>query len=140
MPDIDQVPSTTYAFELATVLPATPESIYAAWLSSAGHSAMTGAQAHVDGRVGGAYDAWDGYITGTTLALEPDHRIVQSWRTLEFGPDHADSHVDVQLDAEGGGTRLTLRHSNVPSDQRGYEEGGWLESYFEPMRVFFSGE
>lgn len=40
-------------FTLSDIIPATPADIYAAWLSSAGHSAMTGSPARVDGNVGG---------------------------------------------------------------------------------------
>jgi hypothetical protein len=43
-------------------------------MSSAGHSAMTSAEAHVDPSVGGTFDAWEG-ITGRTLTLEPGRRI-----------------------------------------------------------------
>ena len=127
-----------YDYELEAVLPATPEEVYAAWMSSEGHTAMTGAEAHVDPRVGGEYDAWDGYITGRTVALEPGRRIVQTWRTSEFGEADADSQVEVLLETVAEGTRLTLRHSDVPDGQLQYEQGGWQESYFEPMRDHFS--
>ena len=70
----------TYNFELSDVLPATPQAIYDAWMSSDGHSAMTGAPATIDPQLGGAFEAWDGYIAGRTLLLESGRRIVQSWR------------------------------------------------------------
>jgi activator of HSP90 ATPase len=127
-----------YDFEVSDVLPGTPDAIYAAWMSSAGHSAMTGAEAHVDPRVGGDFDAWDGYITGRTLALEPGRRIVQSWRTSEFTDEHGDSQIEVLLELAEEGTTVTIRHTTVPDDQLGYEQGGWQESYFDPMREYFS--
>ena len=127
----------TYDFEVSDVLPATPGEIYDAWMSSDGHSAMTGATAQVDARVGGAFDAWDGYITGRTLALEPGRRIVQSWRTSEFSAVDVDSEIEVLLDPVAGGTRITIRHTQVPDGQTGYELGGWQESYFDPMREHF---
>jgi uncharacterized protein YndB with AHSA1/START domain len=74
----------TYNFEVSSELPADPTTIYSAWMSSEGHSAMTGAAASVDPAIGGAFTAWDGYIEGRTLSLEPGLRIVQSWRTSEF--------------------------------------------------------
>ena len=126
-----------YGFELSALLPASPGAIYETWMSSDGHTAMTGAEASVDARVGGAYDAWDGYITGRTLALEAGRRIVQTWRTSEFTDADGDSQIDVLLEPAEGGTKLTLRHTNVPDGQLGYEQGGWEESYFEPMRAYF---
>lgn len=127
----------SYDFEVSDILPATPDVVYAAWMSSEGHSAMTGAEAHVDPRVGGDFDAWDGYITGRTLALEPSRRIVQSWRTSEFGDAHEDSRIEVLLEPVGEGTHITVLHTNVPDGQLGYEQGGWQESYFDPMREYF---
>jgi activator of HSP90 ATPase len=126
-----------YDFEVSAVLPATPDEIYAAWMSSDGHTAMTGAEAHVSPSVGGSFDAWDGYITGRTLTLEPDRRIVQSWRTSEFADAQPDSQIEVLLEAVEQGTRVTIRHTNVPEAQLGYEQGGWQDSYFEPMRAYF---
>lgn len=56
---------------LSTLIPAEPEKVYLAWLDSAGHTAITGSLAKIDGRIGGKFTAWDGYIEGTTLELQP---------------------------------------------------------------------
>ncbi|MEC5148538.1 SRPBCC domain-containing protein [Cryobacterium sp. GrIS_2_6] len=64
---------------------ASPERVYETWLSSTGDTAMTGTDASIDARVGGDDKAWDGYITGQTLVLDPGHRIMQSWR---YRPTH----------------------------------------------------
>ena len=127
----------TYEFVVSCELSTDAASIYRAWLSSDGHSAMTGADAEVDPVIGGEFTAWDGYITGRTLELEADRRIVQSWRTSEFTPDQADSRIDVRLDATPAGTLVTLTHKGVPADQLAYEQDGWDDSYFTPMRAHF---
>src|SRR5262249_39651787 len=98
----------TYDFKLSCTLPAAPEVVYDAWLDSAAHGDMTGGAAKIDNRVGGPYSAWDGYITGKTLELIPGKRIVQSWRTSEFGSDDSDSTVIVELEPTKGGARLKL--------------------------------
>ena len=98
---------------------------------------MTGAPAAIAPGVGGAYSAWDGYIHGRTLALTPDRRIVQSWRTSEFADDDPDSTITVELEPMNSGTRLTLTHANVPDGQTSYEEHGWREFYFKPMEAYF---
>jgi activator of HSP90 ATPase len=123
-------------FTISDVMPATPSEIYDAWLSSAGHSAMTGSPAHASAEVGAAFDAWDGYINGSNLALEPGKRIVQSWRTSQFEDEHADSRIELTLEPVEGGTRVTLTHSNVPDGQGHYEQG-WQSHYFEPMKAYF---
>jgi activator of HSP90 ATPase len=127
----------TYDFEIRAEIPATPKEIYTAWLSSEGHSAMTGGAAHVESEVEGVFDAWDGYIHGTNLVLEPYSRIVQSWRSAQFSEEHEDSQIEVVLEPVDGGTLMTIRHSNVPDDQPGYENGGWDQSYITPMQNYF---
>jgi hypothetical protein len=83
--------------------------------------------------------AWDGYISGRNLELVPGERIVQSWRTSEFADEHGDSVITILLREADEGTLLTLEHSNVPDEQRSYEEAGWQENYFEPMVAYFTG-
>jgi activator of HSP90 ATPase len=129
----------TYDYELEHVLPVPPGTVYRAWMSSDGHSTMTGSPAVVDAKVGGKYSAWDGYITGETLELDQDKRLVQSWRPADFDDDDADSQIEVIFEAVDDGTLLTLRHTNVPADRRSYQEGGWQDSYFAPMSEYFQG-
>ena len=125
-------------FTISTILPAAPEKIFRTWLSSEGHAAMTGSPARVEPRVGGAFTAWDGYISGRTTQLKPYTRIVQAWRTTEFPEAAEDSTIEIVLEPVEGGTRLTLTHSNIPEDQAESYKGGWDESYFEPMKEYFS--
>ncbi len=124
-------------FTLSIVLSVNPEKIYKAWLSSDGHTAMTGSPAKVTGRVGGKFTAWDGYIFGKTLELEKPHRILQAWRTSEFPEDAQDSLVEILLDKAKGGTKVTLKHYNMPADQVDSYKQGWEDFYFKPMRDYF---
>jgi uncharacterized protein YndB with AHSA1/START domain len=126
-----------YAFTLTATIPASPVEIYQAWLDSIGHSEMTGGEATMSDEVGADVTAWDGYISGRNLELVPGERIVQSWRTTEFGDEDEDSIITVVLQEVDEGTLLTLEHSNVPDAHRSYEEGGWQSNYFEPMVVYF---
>jgi len=127
----------TYDFKLECDLAAPPNAVYEAWLDSGAHSAMTGGEAKIDKRVGGAYTAWDGYISGKTLELRPGERIVQSWRTTRFRAADADSTIAVQFAPIKAGTRLTLSHKGVPDGQTTYEKSGWRDFYFEPMKAYF---
>lgn len=126
-------------FTISTLMPASPERVFKAWLSSTGHTAMTGSPAKVTPRVGGSFSAWDGYITGKTVELKPYSRIVQAWRTSEFATKDPDSKIEITLAEAKGGTKLTLKHTNIPEGQAESYESGWDESYFVPMREYFSG-
>ncbi len=122
------------AFEVSGQIPASPQAIYDAWLDSDGHTQMTGSPATASAEVGGTFDAWDGYIEGKNLELEPGRRIVQQWRTTEFEASDEDS----LLEAEGDGTKVTIRHSNLPDHGMQYQQG-WVDAYFTPMQAHFGG-
>lgn len=124
-------------FTLKTQLPASPQAIYTAWLSSAGHTAMIGGSSEATDKVGAPFTAWDGYISGKNLQLEPHNRIVQSWRTTEFSDAEPDSQIEILLEAVDGGTDLTLIHTNVPPHGEQYIKG-WEDHYFTPMKAYFS--
>ncbi len=127
--------------EVEAVIPASPKQIYEAWLDSEGHAALTGgSQASVDPRPGGRFSAWDGYIEGTTLEVQPHRRILQAWRTSEFPEGSQDSRLEVLLKAVPGGTRVTLRHSDIPEGQGQEYAQGWVDHYFEPMKRHFGGK
>jgi len=124
-------------FTLTETFNASAEPIYKAWLSTNGHTQMTGSPAKVDGVLNGAFTAWDGYIWGTFLDLEENKKIVQLWRTSEFPDDADDSHVEILFDEKDGKTKLNLIHSNMPEDQVDGYKTGWEDFYFKPMREFF---
>jgi activator of HSP90 ATPase len=124
-------------FTISEILPAKPAEIYEAWLSSEGHTAMTGSPAKVDRKVGGEFSAWDGYIFGKTLELMSDQCIVQTWRTSEFPEDAPDSHLEVLLEEVAEGTKITLTHSNMPEAQADSYRQGWEDFYFKPMKEYF---
>ncbi len=126
----------TIEFKISDIIPATPKMIYDAWLSSSGHSQMTGSVAHASHEIGFVFDSWDGYISGTNVALETGKRIVQSWRTDQFDDEHPDSQIEITLEPVSGGTLLTLLHTSVPDGQGHYEQG-WQTHYFDPMKAFF---
>ncbi len=124
-------------FEIDQLIPATPQEIYDAWLSSDGHTLMTGSPATASPTVGAEFDAWDGYIQGQNLELEPGRRILQAWRTAEFDGSDDDSRLEILLAAQPAGTLLTIRHSNLPGHGMQYKQG-WVDSYFTPMLAYFS--
>jgi activator of HSP90 ATPase len=125
-------------FKVSTVIKAPAARIYDAWLNSEGHSRMTGGRAKVSDKVGAEFEAWDGYIRGKNLILEPRKRIVQSWRTTEFSKDEKDSQIEVTFEKAAKGTKVTIHHTDLPAHGMTYK-GGWVENYFQPMKEYFEG-
>jgi len=127
-------------FKLSVTLHATPEEIFDAWMSGRGHSQMTGSPAQVQNRRGGKFSAWDGYIWGVTQETNRPSRIVQAWRTSEFPEDAPDSLVEIQFAKTKSGTKLSLRHLNIPDGQADSYKQGWKDFYFNPMKKFFKNK
>lgn len=120
---------------LSDIIPAPPARVFEAWLDAGEHGRMTGSTATDEG--GGRFTAWDGYISGRTVASEPHSRIEQQWRTTEFPEGAADSTLVVRFEAEGEGTKVTIEHSGIPDGQGDSYREGWKEYYFDPMKKHF---
>ncbi len=127
----------TTTIEQEVIIPAEPERVYTGFLDPKTHSAMTGGEATGEGRVGAEFTAWDGYIYGTYLKLEPHHTIVAEWRSTEWPDDAKPSRLELHFAPTEGGTRLTMKHSNVPTGQAESYAQGWHTHYWEPMAAYF---
>jgi uncharacterized protein YndB with AHSA1/START domain len=129
----------TESVRVSSVLPSSADRIYAAWLDGLEHSRMTGGKATVEARIGGRHTAWDDYIEGEILALDPGRRIAQSWRASDFPTGHAHSRLEVFLEDVPGGCEVTLVHSEIPEGLGDQYEEGWSTHYFVPMKKHFGG-
>jgi activator of HSP90 ATPase len=125
------------SLKISIELPVSPERVYRAWLDSHEHSQFTGSPARVEGKEGGEYTAWDGYIQGKTLVMTPFSHIVQTWRTTEFPEDAPDSEIDLRLEPTCNGMMLTLNHTGIPDGQSRQYMQGWEDFYFRPMLAYF---
>ena len=123
-------------FKIDVKIKASPAEVYKTWLDGNLHAQMTGGAATGKPEVGSQFTAWDGYISGKNVELEPDKRILQSWKTTEFGENDADSMLELVLEPEGSGCKLTLTHSEIPDGQPDYKQG-WYDHYFTPMADYF---
>ncbi len=125
------------SFKISAQFAVLPRELYQAWLDSEQHAQFTGGGAKIVPRVGGKFSAWDGYILGKTLELVPYRRIVQAWRTTDFPNGCGDSLLELMLERVVGGTKLTIKHTEIPEGQgEGYKDG-WREYYFKPMKEYF---
>jgi len=126
-------------FQVEAIIPAEPDRVFAAWMDSREHAAFTGGgEAVVESWSGGRFIAWDGYMHGIILGLEPGKRIVQTWRTSEFAPESRDSRLAVEFEQARGGTRVRIRHTDLPPDQVKRYEKGWIEHYLKPLGRYFA--
>ena len=116
----------------------TSDKLYKAWLDSKEHSSFTGSKAVVSKGLNRKFTAYDGYISGKNLILEPNKRIVQSWRATDFPEKHPDSFIEIIFEPQKTGTKLTLKHSGIPEGMGKDYKKGWKDFYFKPMKEYYS--
>jgi len=121
----------------AVTFKATPHEVYELLMDSRKHAAFTGAAASISRKVGGSVSAYDGYATGTNLALDPDCGIVQTWRASDWPADCV-SRVTFHLAAVEAGTRLTFTQRGVPDESYESVKRGWIDYYWNPMKAMLA--
>ncbi len=123
---------------VSRVLPANPETVFAAWTDAASlrqwffPGDVTVTRAEIDARVGGRLvidmrgneSGRDFPHEGEFLEVEPPRRLVFTWRS----PGEGESQVTIELAPRDGGTELTLIHERVPDRKmRENYRSGWTK-------------
>jgi uncharacterized protein YndB with AHSA1/START domain len=116
---------------------APPARVYQALINAATHAKVTGEAATIDAKVGGAWSAYGGKISGQNIELVEGVRIVQTWRAGNW-PAGSHSLVKFELSPHGNGAKLVLDHDALSEEQVPHIDGGWEKMYWEPMRKFFA--
>jgi activator of HSP90 ATPase len=112
---------------------ASPHEVYEALMDARKHSRFTGGDAKISRKVGGKFTIYGGEIEGNNLELEPDKKIVQTWRYSDWPEGHYSTATFALKDIDGA-TRLSFTQKDVPDDK--YEEisQGWKDYYWKPMK------
>jgi uncharacterized protein YndB with AHSA1/START domain len=125
--------------EVSVRIAAAPQQVFPYFTDPARHVEWMGSEARLEPVPGGVYRVrmGDGFAAaGAFVVVEPPRRVVFTWGWAddeaaqhvfrEHGEDAkpdgsalppGSTRVVVTLDAEDGGTRLTLRHHDLPSDE-----------------------
>jgi activator of HSP90 ATPase len=111
-----------------------PDRIYAALLDEKQFSAMTGGlPARIDPHEGGAFSLFGDQITGRTIQLVPNARIVQAWRSGSWDAG-VFSIARFELSASASGTKLVLDHTGFPIGQAAHLAEGWKGHYWAALQ------
>ncbi len=115
------------------VLPAPADKLYDMYMDSEIHGAFTGSTAKISDVAGSDFEAFGGLLLGTTLQVIKPRLIVQSWRSVNFAEDDADSTLIISFTPEEDGDgRIDLVHLDVPEEDFQGVAGGWESRYFTP--------
>jgi len=148
------------AVEVTVHVAASPRDVFAYFTDPARYVQWMGSQASLDPVAGGAYRVQmsDGFrAAGPFLQVDPPHRVAFTWG---FADEEAARHVlhepagasgasampagstrvTVTLDAEDEGTRVTLRHDDLPSDElRKGHDVAW-QAYLQRLAIRAAGD
>jgi uncharacterized protein YndB with AHSA1/START domain len=127
------------SIEVSGIIPAAPERVYEGWLNSRDHTSFTGgSKAEIDPAIGGKFTAFAGWISGSTLELKKNKKIVQAWRNTDFPPEAPDSRLEITLKRrDDGSTEIQFLHSEIPPGHSTRLQNGWVDFYLTPMRMYF---
>jgi activator of HSP90 ATPase len=127
----------TKVIKQKVIIPASPAEVYDAFVDGRKHSVFTGAKATCEPKVGGKISAWNGYISGKNLKLEPGKRIIQEWITTDWSDGYPPSTLNLAFSKKGSGTQLTMVHSGVPASMASSFAEGWREHYWTLLKKYF---
>lgn len=114
--------------------PGAPARVYDTLLSSKAFTALTGAAATIDPRVGGAFKLFEGQVDGVIVELVPNRRIVQAWRPIgDFAPG-VYTLVRFELTPRAGGVLVTLDQTGFLPGHYDHLYSGWYAHYWTPLR------
>lgn len=115
-------------------LKAQPKDIYNALTNPKMIEIWTGENAEMQPEPETEFSFWGGSITGINLEFEENHKIVQKWY---FGEQEKDSIVTILLHPDKKGTKVELRHTNIPDEAYENISDGWDEDYFGSIKELF---
>jgi len=149
----------TFTAEVSLHVPAASEDVFGYFTDPARYPEWMGSKATLDPVPGGTYEVSmaDGFrAAGTFRELDPPHQLIFTWgfadeeaaqhtkhQPAEPTPNNAmpagSTRVTVTLDPEHNGTRLTLRHDDLPTAElRNAHQVAW-ETYLPRLVIRAAG-
>jgi activator of HSP90 ATPase len=116
---------------------AEPRQVYEMLMDSKKHKSLSGEEARISKKVGGAFTAWGKHLSGFNLVLKPAERIVQAWRATGWPPDYYSIAI-FELQKVRAGTKLKFTQVGVPPNRYSGHYRGWIETYWTPMKEIFA--
>ena len=99
-------------------------------------SKFSGAPATIAPTTGGAFSCFAGMITGLTIEIHENHRLVQAWRVSNW-ESGIYSIVRMEMVATSQTeTRLTLFQDGFPDEHRSHLDKGWHGKYWIPLQKY----
>jgi activator of HSP90 ATPase len=121
--------------EQSVTIKASPARVYKTLVDPKEHAKFSGGVAHLVPVPGGAFDHYDGSLSGRVVELKKNERIVLAWRASSW-PEGQYSIAQFLLKKSGASTRLEFSQYGIPvSDYAGIVDG-WKTYYWAPLKAY----
>jgi uncharacterized protein YndB with AHSA1/START domain len=142
MTEIDRA-ETDNILEVSVHIDAQPETVFPYFTDPTRYVQWMGTEADLDPVPGGAYRVRmrDGVETvGQFLEVDPPRRLVFTWGwTQDPAVPPGSSRVVVTLEPEAGGTRVVLRHYDLPDDEQRHHHTARWQMYLSRLATRVAG-
>lgn len=121
------------------IINSSSEQIFSALTSAEKFSKLTSTPAEIDPTIGGQFSCFGGMITGLTIEIEYNTRLVQAWRASNWD---AGIYSIVKFELEkvnDSETKLIFDHTGYPDEHVEHLEQGWHNMYWEPIKKYLAG-
>jgi len=112
---------------------ASSHEIYEMLMDSAKLAKFTKTKCEMGRGVGSEFELFDGQITGKTVELVTDAKIVQKMRFHDWPPNHH-STVTIEIKRVAGGTDLVFSQTSVPVDKYRAVVDNWEKNIWRKMQ------
>lgn len=131
--------ATAFSFRMSYVVYAPPAKVFEALTDSGIIAAWGGGLAVVEGKTGGKFELFDGWVKGEVLVYKPEKELSYTWKASEWDKKAEASVVTYKLREHPAGTEIILNHTNLPSQEEADKhKEGWIDYVFDPMNDYFT--
>lgn len=96
----------------------------------------SGEDAVLENKQGGAFEMFDGWVKGTVLKTG-ERELAYTWKAANWAEETKPSEVLYLLKEDEAGTRVILRHTNLPSEEEmNSHRAGWTDFFFDPLEDY----
>jgi uncharacterized protein YndB with AHSA1/START domain len=128
-----------FTIRLNYIAYAPPEKVFEALTDSGIIAAWGGGMAIVEGKEGGHFEMFDGWVKGEVLVYKPGKELQYSWKPSEWDKKTAPSKVSYKLVPHAAGTEIILNHTEIPTEEEADKHrSGWIDFIFDPLNDYFT--
>eukprot|EP01100_Stratorugosa_tubuloviscum_P015083 TRINITY_DN846_c0_g1_i1.p1 TRINITY_DN846_c0_g1~~TRINITY_DN846_c0_g1_i1.p1 ORF type:complete len:130 (-),score=56.59 TRINITY_DN846_c0_g1_i1:73-462(-) len=99
-------------------------------------SAFTQSQSIIKPEKNFEYSLLSGAITGRILDIEPNSKIIKTWRFSSWPTGHF-SQVTMNFVQESNGITLKFEQTNIPIEDFERTKSGWSNNFFDRIKMIF---